>query len=240
MKETRALPTDVHDWKRMRFKGNKVWVAVDREGQLVQQNGKVLIQYQLGQDYEYWVYPRSVLPLDATPDEAPNAPRDKSGPQPTPTRVTRTDVDDRKRNVSASADAVTIFTDGASSGNPGPAGIGILLRFGNHEKEISEYIGIATNNIAELTAIKTGLMAVKRRGTPVRIYTDSTYALGVLTKGWKAKKNQDLINTTKSILSKFKDVKLLKVKGHAGNEGNERADGLATAAISAAPNRHKP
>ena len=224
-----------NDWKRMRFKDNKVWVGVDREGEIIQENGKVLIRYQLDQDYEYWVHAKSVLPLDSLPGNRRHASRTEPTEEANTQKVSQEDTHDRSQSVDLPTDAITIFTDGASSGNPGPAGIGILLRFGGHEKEISENIGVATNNVAELTAIKTGLMAVKKREMPVRIYTDSTYALGVLTKGWKVKKNPGLVNSTKSILSKFSKVKLLKVKGHAGDPGNERADRLARDAVKKTP-----
>jgi ribonuclease HI len=126
---------------------------------------------------------------------------------------------------------ILIFTDGASSGNPGPAGIGVVLRFGKYEKEISEYIGLATNNIAELRAIQAGLLAVKKTDLPVRIFTDSRYAYGVLTLGWKARANNELVQSIKKKMTKFKNLKIVKLKGHAGDEGNERADLLATSAI---------
>jgi ribonuclease HI len=65
----------------------------------------------------------------------------------------------------------------------------------------------------------------------VRIFTDSNYAYGVLVLGWKARKNQKLIMSIKNLMSAFKNIKLIKVKGHEGLEGNERADFLATSAI---------
>ncbi|MBF0120997.1 MAG: ribonuclease HI [Desulfobacterales bacterium] len=129
---------------------------------------------------------------------------------------------------------ITIYTDGASSGNPGPSGIGIFLKYGKHEKEISRFIGSGTNNIAELEAIKTALLELKRTDIPVKIFTDSSYAQGVLTKKWKAKANIELIKSIKEIISKFKDIKIIKVEGHAGNTGNEKADYLATIAIKKA------
>ncbi|MEJ2658376.1 MAG: ribonuclease HI, partial [Desulfobacterales bacterium] len=142
----------------------------------------------------------------------------------------------RKPETESSAEnccsgAICIYTDGASSGNPGPSGIGVFLRFGDYEKEISKYIGIATNNIAELEAIRTGLLAVKNTDLPVRVFTDSKYAYGILAQGWKARKNQDIITSIKKILLNFNDLKFIKVKGHRGVEGNERADALATSAI---------
>ena len=116
-------------------------------------------------------------------------------------------------------------------GNPGPSGIGVLLQYGSHEKEISKYIGIATNNIAELEAIRVGLSALKKTDLPVRVFTDSNYAHGVLMLGWKARKNLELVRSIKKTISKVKDLKIIKVKGHAGIGGNERADYIATLAI---------
>ena len=105
------------------------------------------------------------------------------------------------------------------------------MRFGNHEKETSKFIGNATNNIAELKAIEAGLLAVKNTDYPVRVYTDSNYAYGVLSQGWKSKKNTDIVASIKKTMSKFKNLTFFKVKGHAGNKDNERADFLATSAI---------
>jgi ribonuclease HI len=136
-----------------------------------------------------------------------------------------------KRSKDRKQETICIFADGASSGNPGPSGIGVVLRYADHKREISKYIGVATNNIAELKAIKTGLLALKNTDLPVRIFTDSNYAYGVLTLDWKAKANTELVQSIKKTILKFKNLKFIKVKGHAGNEGNERADFLATSAI---------
>ena len=207
------MEPDKPEWKRMRFKKNKVWLAVDRSGKPIEENDKVLIKYQLDQTHEYWVRRRSIKPLES--DSAEMQGNEKRQP------LAR--ADDRE--------GILIFTDGASSGNPGPAGIGVVFRFGKHEKEISEYIGLATNNIAELKAIEAGLLALKKTDLPVRIFTDSKYAYGVLTLGWKAKANSELVQSIKKTMKKFKNLKIVKVKGHAGDEGNERADFLATSAI---------
>ena len=201
------------EWKRMRFKKNKVWLAVDESGEPVEENGKVLIKYQLDQTHEYWVRRSNVKPLDCDPAAA----------QPTSKKTAETQTDDTEE--------ILIFTDGASSGNPGPAGIGVVLRFGKYEKEIAEYIGLATNNVAELKAIEAGLLAVKKSDLPVRIFTDSRYAYGVLALGWKAKANQELVQSIKKTMKKFKNLKLVQIRGHAGDEGNERADSLATSVI---------
>lgn len=214
------------NWKRMRFKQNKVWLATDQEGNPVTKNGKVLIKYQLNQDYQYWVHQKSVRSIDDIQAETQISDTKSFDPKKSETPA---EIKDTTENMSNST--VCVYTDGASSGNPGPSGIGVLLRYGEYEKEISKYIGNKTNNMAELEAIKTGLLELKKKDLPVRIFTDSTYAYGVLACGWKARKNQKLVNSIKKIIATFKDLKVIKIKGHKGHEGNERADFLATSAI---------
>ncbi|MCG8473229.1 MAG: reverse transcriptase-like protein [Desulfobacterales bacterium] len=109
--------------------------------------------------------------------------------------------------------------------------MGVFFRYGEHEREISRFIGEGTNNIAELTAIRVALEEVKKPELPVRIYTDSSYALGLLAKGWKAKANEELITAIRSLMTRFKSLAFVKVKGHAGFDENEKADHLATSAI---------
>ena len=218
-------------WKRMMFKGHKVWLSVDDQQKPVVRDNKTLIKYQLDQDYEYWVLSKNIKPIDSLKKEGKiekvKKSAGKSSTQKTTKKPTETDfAADTIRD-----DTVYVYTDGASAGNPGPSGIGVVLRFGKHEKEISRYIGDTTNNVAELEAIRSGLMAVKNTNLPVRLFTDSRYAYGVLTQGWKAKKNQNIIESIKKILLKFNDLKFIKVRGHVGIEGNERADFLATSAI---------
>ena len=212
-------------WIRMRFKQNKVWVAVDSDGKIQINNGKVLIKYQKEQDYEYRVRETDLLPLDAKPGEASA----KISRKPRETRKTVSPSSDLPD--SEDPDCIRIYADGASSGNPGPSGIGVLLRYREHEKEISRNIGLGTNNIAELEAIRTGLLEVKNPDLSVRVYTDSGYAYGLLTLGWKAKKNTELVSDIRMLMKRFKNLTFIKVKGHSGIEGNERADKLATSAI---------
>lgn len=135
------------------------------------------------------------------------------------------------KSITVEDNTINIYTDGASSGNPGPGGIGVFLEFRGHEKEISESIGHTTNNIAELMAIQRALLELKRCDLPIRLYTDSSYALGILTKKWKASKNQELVADIRELIKKFKDIKFIKTKGHSGVAGNEKADMLATQAI---------
>ena len=225
------MTDDKINWKRMQFKKNKVWVATDRNQRPVVKDGRVLIKYQLGQDYEYWVNQQNIKPINSIQSENKRSGGKKSAEKSQKKLKTRPKTKGKLADSIKYKDSICIYTDGASSGNPGPSGIGIVLRFGKLEKEISKYIGIATNNIAELEAIRTGLLAIKSTKLPVRIFTDSRYAYGVLTLGWKARKNQDIIKSIKNTLLKFNDLKFIKVKGHAGHEENERADFLATSAI---------
>ncbi|MFO7749214.1 MAG: ribonuclease H [Desulfobacteraceae bacterium] len=213
-------------WKRMSFKQNKVWAETDKSGNLKTQKGKVLIKYNLKQNYQYQVKAENLEPEEKARTGKKNAAGKKKATAKKTAASVRAFVD---RPVPENA--ITIYTDGASSGNPGPSGIGVFFCFGEHTKEISEYIGESTNNIAELTAIKRALDELKRDDLPVRLYTDSSYAIGLLQKGWKPRKNVELVNTLKALTKKFTDLEIIKIKGHAGIEGNETADRLATSAI---------
>ncbi|MBU1056292.1 MAG: ribonuclease HI [Proteobacteria bacterium] len=208
------------------FKGNKVWQAFSSEEKPVIKNGKVLIKYNTKQDYEYWVYENKLEPVDSINTDTQTTKKKPLGRN----SLKKPDKDSALKEIIPS-DAICIYTDGASSGNPGPSGIGVFFRFGEHEKEISKYIGIATNNIAELEAIKVALTELKTTKKPVRIFTDSSYSHGVLSLNWKPKKNIELINSIKVKMKNFHDIKLIKVKGHAGHKENELADFLATNAV---------
>ena len=127
---------------------------------------------------------------------------------------------------------IVIYTDGACSGNPGPAGIGVVMRCGEHQKVVSEYIGVATNNIAELMAIQRALELIKSPQRPILLHTDSAYAIGILTKEWKAKSNQDLVSQIRQQMAQFPKLTLVKVTGHSGVPDNELADQLAVASLN--------
>lgn len=122
---------------------------------------------------------------------------------------------------------VQIFTDGACSGNPGLCGIGIVMKYGPRIRHFSECLGHGTNNIAELTAILRALRMVKKPEVPVVIYTDSQYALGVLSLGWKARENKALVEDIRREMRRFKEVTFVKVDGHADVHFNNMADQLA-------------
>jgi len=221
--------SEIKDWQRMWFKENKVWMATDSKGTPISRDSKVLIKYQIKQDYEYWVNKKNVRPLDSPPLKSLHP--QKSQNQKKKVRKGKKAAGGTPWDEAEYKDKICLFTDGASSGNPGPSGIGVLLRYGEHEKEISKYIGNATNNIAELNAIKAGLSSLKHTDIPVRLFTDSSYAYGLLVLNWKPRKNQELVGSIKKIMARFKDLQIIKVKGHSGHQGNERADYLATAAV---------
>ncbi|MEJ2040436.1 MAG: ribonuclease HI [Desulfosarcinaceae bacterium] len=216
-----TVPKNHPHWKRMQFKANKVWMAVDAADQPIVKNGKALIKYQLNQDHEYWVFAKSLTDLGEAPTRAAARPPKAGTAKAAVAR--QADIDP--------AGAIQVFTDGACSGNPGPAGIGIILRYKGKEKEISKYIGSATNNIAELEAIRVALSSIKDKKLPVVLYTDSQYALGLLTQGWKARQNTELVGEIRKLVSRFPKLQIIKVKGHAGHPENERADRLAVQAI---------
>ncbi|MCA9676422.1 MAG: ribonuclease HI, partial [Myxococcales bacterium] len=128
--------------------------------------------------------------------------------------------------------AIAVWTDGACTGNPGPCGIGVVVVEDGERREASEYLGEGTNNIAELVAIERGLELVRDRQRCVLVHSDSSYALGLLGKNWKAKANAELVARLRKLAGEFADVRWIKVKGHAGVPENERCDQLARDAIT--------
>jgi ribonuclease HI len=160
-----------------------------------------------------------LLPDDACPAAQAKAPR-AQGAGKSPSRAPAHDEN-----------AIIVYADGACSGNPGPAGLGVVLIDGASRRELSEYLGEGTNNVAELTAIGRAAEAIEDRGRPVRMHTDSQYAIGVLQKGWKAKANVELVTRVRKLLAGFSDLQLHYVRGHSGIPLNERADALAVQAV---------
>ena len=141
---------------------------------------------------------------------------------------------------------IEMYTDGACKGNPGPGGWGVLLRHGTTEKELFGGEPLTTNNRMELTAVIEGLQALKRP-CEVDLYLDSQYVRQGITEwiaGWKAKgwrtaakqpvKNVDLWQKLDALVSGGPHrIHWHWVRGHAGHEGNERADALANRGVPA-------
>lgn len=132
-----------------------------------------------------------------------------------------------------------LYTDGASRGNPGPGGYGVLLVWNGHRKELSQGYKHTTNNRMELLAVIEGLKAIKKKEIPVTVFSDSQYVVNAVEKGWLntwiktnfkgGKKNQDLWKEYYELAKGF-TIKFVWVKGHADNPYNNRCDQLATAA----------
>ncbi|MEM1406423.1 MAG: ribonuclease HI [Bacteroidota bacterium] len=137
---------------------------------------------------------------------------------------------------------ITIYTDGAAKGNPGPGGYGVVMKATvngkPYRKELSEGFLNTTNNRMELLAVIKGLESLKKAGTAVTIYSDSKYVVDAVEKGWlwgwekKGFKNKANIDLWKRFIPTFRahKVKFQWVKGHAGIPENERCDELAVAA----------
>lgn len=139
---------------------------------------------------------------------------------------------------------VEIYTDGACSGNPGPGGLGVILKFNDTEKEISQGYKHTTNNRMELRAVITGLNMLKYP-CKVKLYTDSKYVADSILKGWakgwqqngwkKADKKPALnVDLWKQLLELLEthEVEIIWVKGHNDHPYNERCDKLAVAAYN--------
>lgn len=139
---------------------------------------------------------------------------------------------------------VTIYTDGACSGNPGPGGYGVVLLYGSARKELSEGYRLTTNNRMEVLAVIKGLEALKEP-CQVTLYSDSKYVVDAITKGWvtrwkakgwyrNAKEKASNVDLWERLLTQLEqhEVAFCWVKGHADNPGNERCDELARMAIA--------
>ena len=134
---------------------------------------------------------------------------------------------------------IQIYTDGACSGNPGPGGYGVIMKFNGREKIITEGFRKTTNNRMELLSVIVALEKITTDKYPVEIYSDSKYVIDSITKGWvfnwvktnfKGKKNEDLWKRFLEVESKF-NITYHWVKGHNGHPENERCDQIAVESI---------
>jgi ribonuclease HI len=216
-------------WKRATLRNQRVYVRIDDGGQLAVQSGRVEVRYKPNDGRAYRAAANNIEALEAEilaeetcgpVAQVEAAAAASSGAKPSASSSRK-----------APENAVIAYTDGACSGNPGPAGSGMRLQHASLVAEGYSFLGEATNNVAELTAIRDALLAIPN-DVPVIVHTDSQYAIGVLQKGWKAKVNQALIAEIRKVLAAHSWVELVYVRGHAGDPGNERADELARAAIT--------
>jgi len=141
-------------------------------------------------------------------------------------------------NFSNQQHPIKIYTDGAARGNPGPGGLGVVMLYGNHRKEISEGYAHTTNNRMELLAVIRGLEAIKWNNASVVIFTDSKYVADAVNLKWvfgwekkefKKKKNPDLWRRFLELYRKY-NVQIEWIRGHSNIPDNERCDELAVEA----------
>lgn len=206
-------------WIRHRLRDADVWARVDNSGALVtDRDGRVEIVYKPEPGAK--VYRAGA--------------RNLSMPSGEPVEFEAGEVAAPSAPKAPPANAIHVWTDGACTGNPGPAGLGVVIIDGEtkQRRELSEYLGMGTNNIAELMAILRGLEEVTDRKRPVVVYSDSAYSIGLLSKNWKAKANAELVERLRDLVKQFSDLRFVKVAGHAGVELNERVDELARRAVS--------
>ncbi|MGB8329736.1 MAG: ribonuclease H [Polyangiales bacterium] len=218
-------------WRRMRLRNAEVLARCDARGELVSNAGRIEIRYKPNDGRVYFASAANLQPVSGAHQIEPDS---FCSPGET---VTKPSKKSKKPTGAADApekpdgDEVLVYADGACSGNPGPAGVGVVAVWGDQQRELSEYIGEATNNIAELTAILRAIELAEELGRPLRLYTDSQYSIGVLTQGWKVRANKELVAKVRQALDAHPDVQLVHVRGHRGVRLNEHADELAVRAV---------
>jgi ribonuclease HI len=217
----------------MRFKGQMVWVHTDDGGRpVLDSHGRAEMKYRESDERSYRPLPQNLSPADAASPGGSRAANARPPAPPAQSGQARSEP----ANKATTAETVHVWTDGACSGNPGPMGIGIVVIAGERRKEHGEFLGRGTNNIAELTAIRRGLEIAATiapgRDRPIRVYTDSSYSIGLLSQGWKAKANQALVAELRDFLSGYSRLRMVKVEGHKGVAENERCDLLARQAVA--------
>ncbi len=240
-------------WIEARFKGKQVWAEVDERGEPRVERGRIAMRYSPKEGVK--IYRANIANLDFTsgsdpvdlPDgiSADAAPRRSKGKKGKGFGSAGTRSAQQARLAAQEARAFLddlgptvhrIYTDGGCKGNPGPAGSGVRIEFADGGVvEQAVPLGRATNNIAELRAVEFALDRLDEASIPVDapavLLTDSDYVVGVLTKGWKAKKNVEIIAGLRERLAARPGLRLVWVAGHVGIHGNERADALAGEAV---------
>ncbi|HUS30450.1 MAG TPA: ribonuclease H [Kofleriaceae bacterium] len=244
-------------WLKHRLRDADVWAKVDEGGALVtDRDGRVEIVYKPADGARVYragarnlakvaaAAPVEIVVGEPAPEKSAAAPANGAVAK-TPTRnagaaprgkalVTEENATAHAlaEIAKAPANAIHVWTDGACSGNPGPAGIGAVIVDAGKETELSEYLGDGTNIVAELTAILRALETIEDRTRPVIVYTDSQFSIDMLTKGWKAKKNIELVAEVRQTAREFKDLRFVWVRGHANVPLNMRCDELARQAVA--------
>lgn len=236
-------------WQPARFKNKDVWIEVDAAGQPKAAGGRVPMRYSKSEGAKIYRAGVANVELTAGPalDLAAGVSADAAGTSRSRGRGsgfgkagTRSQAQARAARESAAEllaglpdDVAVCFTDGACKGNPGPAGAGCVVKLPDGSThEDWRALGQGTNNVGELTAIGMALDIIEHQGFDgtVHVLTDSQYSLGVLTQGWKAKANKELISSVKDKILR-RDVTVHWIAGHVGIPENERADALANRGV---------
>jgi ribonuclease HI len=214
---------------RHRLRDSDVWAKVDTAGALVtDRDGRVEIVYNPKPGAKvYRAGARNLSSPSGTPIEIAVGEAAPEKSEPAKPRQGATGATPYR----APADAIHVWTDGGAAPNPGPSGAGVVIVDGEQTIELSEFLGPGTNQIAELTAILLGLTKLAAKDRPVVVYSDSAYSIGLLSQGWKAKANVELVEKLRAVCREFKDLRFVKVAGHAGIPLNERTDQLVGEAI---------
>jgi ribonuclease HI len=233
-------------WKPHRLRDSEVWVRIDEAGQMVSDSdGRVDVIYKASNGAKvYRAASRNLAPRDgAVITVTVGEPAMESATAATTATSNGRPAKSANRGkgattaaaarAAAPVDSISVWTDGGCSPNPGPGGIGVVVIDGTHRIEFGDYLGESTNNICELMAIKRGLESVTARDRTVVIYADSAYAIGLLSQGWKAKANVELVAELRVLCKQFSDLRFVKVAAHVGIKENERVDTLVNRARSA-------
>lgn len=235
-------------WVRAILRGQKVYARADAKGALLPEGGRVEIRYKPSDGRRYQARADNLEVVDAAPlpDEtcAPAEAVQKPDAAGGSGKTSGAKASGGRAKAPAAAPTqappgtVIVYADGACSGNPGPAGLGVVIIDGGSRVEISEYLGEGTNNIAELTAVLRALEEIPG-DRPMLIHTDSQYTIGVVQKGWKAKANTELVAELREALEDHGATRLVYVPGHSGVLLNERADALAREAVQSRKTRRE-
>lgn len=221
----------------MRLRNAEVFARCDESGKLVANGGRVEVRYKPTDGRAYFASASNLKPSASSSKIEPDSFCGPGEAVKKPSKSSKKSASSTSSGASASApiapegDEVLVYADGACSGNPGPAGVGAIALWADQKRELSEYIGDATNNIAELTGILRAVELAHELGKPLRLYTDSKYSIGVLTQGWKVRANKELVAKVRQALDAHPDAKLFHVRGHQGIQLNEHADELAVRAV---------
>ena len=216
----------------MRLRNAEVLVRCDASGELDSKDGRVEVRYKPNDGRAYFASASNLKPPAGAQKIEPDS---FCGPGESVKKPTKSKKTSASPTIAApekpEGDEILAYADGACSGNPGPAGVGAIAIWADQTRELSEYIGEATNNIAELMGVLRAVELAQELGRPLRLYTDSKYSIGVLTQGWKAKANKELVAKVRQALEAHPDTKLFHVRGHQGARLNEHADELAVRAV---------